>query len=236
MILLHLFYLCKEIIAMLQVLVRMLKYQYTRSSLIHLLVSELLHLDLSIHKQEGSNSKNNTFTWWDTLYNMNEWDWIIPGMITSHQTLYGTGEKWINLINPIVKPTFTLYSLWHHCSLVYILSNQYFFALSLLMRVIAGVGSSMLTVAVTSTLMKATSFKSTTVIVSQGQITVKVKSVCWYQQISCSGPKIGGVSWGTRPIRKEAIMALLLNSCLLLLPQSSFSGLSTACLYTMLEI
>ena len=40
------------------------------------------------------------------------------------------------------------------------------------MRVIAGVGSSMLTVAVTSTLMKATSFKSTTVIVSQGQISV----------------------------------------------------------------
>ena len=174
MILLHLFYLCKEIIAMLQVLVHMLKYQYTRSSLIHLLVSELLHLDLSIHKQEGSNSKNNTFTWWDTLYNMNEWDWIIPGMITSHQNLYGAGEKWINLINPIVLPTFTLYSLWHHFSLVYILSDQYFFALCLLMRVIAGVGSSMLTVAVTSTLLQATSFKSTTIIVSQGQITIKV--------------------------------------------------------------
>ena len=184
----------------------------------------------------GSNSKNNTFTWWDTLYNMNEWDWIIPGMITSHQTLYGTGEKWINLINPIVKPTFTLYSLWHHCSLVYILSNQYFFALSLLMRVIAGIGSSMLTVAVTSTLMKATSFKSTTIIVSQSQITVKVKSVCWYQQISCSRPKIGRVSWGTRPIQNEAIMALLFNSCLLLLRQSSFSGLSIACLNAMLEI
>ena len=53
------------------------------------------------------------------------------------------------------------------CRAVYLLPDEYFFALSLLMRILGGFGSSMLTVAMISTLMKATSFKSTTVIVSE---------------------------------------------------------------------
>ena len=50
--------------------------------------------------------------------------------------------------------------------MVYLLPDEYFFALSLLMRILGGFGSSMLTVAMISALMKATSFEPTTVIVS----------------------------------------------------------------------